>query len=160
MKKSNLHEYAKALSALGAAKGGRARANTLTPEERQEIAKRAAKARWEKAGKAKEKTVNVEQTTNVIGNSEQRERQRQSGEEMPFSMFRGTLKFGDMDIECHVLNDGKRVFTQGEVVRLLTGGTESSNLGLVQSRVTLCRAKHRAVFSAGAYHRTICGENE
>jgi hypothetical protein len=44
-------------------------------------------------------------------------------------MFRGTLRFGDMDIECHVLNDGKRVFTHGEVVRLLTRGTESSNLG-------------------------------
>jgi hypothetical protein len=28
-------------------KGGRARANKLTPEERSEIAKKAAKARWE-----------------------------------------------------------------------------------------------------------------
>ena len=43
-------------------------------------------------------------------------------------MFRGTLKIGNLDVECHVLNDGRRVFTQGEVVRVLTRGTDSSNL--------------------------------
>ena len=48
--------------------------------------------------------------------------------EMPFSMFRGKLKIGELELECHVLNDGRRVMTQGEVVRVLTGGTDSSNL--------------------------------
>lgn len=128
--KKNLHEYAKALSALGAAKGGRARASTLTPEERQEIAQRAAKARWEKARKSKGGVMMVdEQNASANVMVEEKEKPQQTVEEVPFSMFRGTLKFGDMDIECHVLNDGKRVFTQGEVVRVLTGGTESSNLG-------------------------------
>ncbi len=38
-------DYA-ALGRLGGKKGGRARADKLTPEERREIAKKAAKARW------------------------------------------------------------------------------------------------------------------
>lgn len=133
MKKKNLSEYAKALSALGAAKGGKARASTLTPEERQEIARRAAQARWEKMGKAKEKSVSDEQGT-IAQVLEPEVHGPQVTEEMPFSMFPGTVKFGDMDIECHVLNDGRRVFTQGEVVRVLTGGTESSNLTRYLSR--------------------------
>jgi hypothetical protein len=37
-----------ALGRLGGLKGGKARAEKLTPEERSEIAKRAAKARWKK----------------------------------------------------------------------------------------------------------------
>ena len=43
----NLH--AAALSKLGAAKGGKARAQALTAAERREIAKKAARARWRKA---------------------------------------------------------------------------------------------------------------
>jgi hypothetical protein len=35
-----------ALGKLGGAKGGKARAEKLTPEQRSEIAKRAARARW------------------------------------------------------------------------------------------------------------------
>jgi hypothetical protein len=35
-----------ALSKLGASKGGKARANKLSPQKRKSIAKKAAKARW------------------------------------------------------------------------------------------------------------------
>ncbi len=45
-------EAAKKLSRLGAAKGGDARASSLTAERRSEIARNAIQARWEKAGKA------------------------------------------------------------------------------------------------------------
>lgn len=38
-----------ALGKLGGMKGGRARAAKLTPQERKEIAQRAAKARWGKS---------------------------------------------------------------------------------------------------------------
>lgn len=38
--------YAVALGRLGGLKGGKARAEKLTPEQRKEIAKKAAKARW------------------------------------------------------------------------------------------------------------------
>jgi hypothetical protein len=37
-----------ALSKLGASKGGKARAESLTPKQRSKIAKKAAKARWSK----------------------------------------------------------------------------------------------------------------
>jgi len=40
--------HAVALGRLGGLKGGKARANKLTPEQRREIAKRAANARWKK----------------------------------------------------------------------------------------------------------------
>ena len=38
----------KALGKLGGRKGGKARAEKLTPEQRKEIARRAANARWRK----------------------------------------------------------------------------------------------------------------
>ena len=37
-----------ALGRLGGLKGGKARAESLTPEKRKEIARKAAKARWSK----------------------------------------------------------------------------------------------------------------
>jgi hypothetical protein len=37
-----------ALGRLGGLKGGKARANSMTPEQRKEIAQKAAKARWSK----------------------------------------------------------------------------------------------------------------
>lgn len=38
-----------ALGRLGGLKGGKARANSLTPEQRKEIAQRAAQKRWKKS---------------------------------------------------------------------------------------------------------------
>ena len=43
-----LRELARELGRRGGLKGGRARAEKLTPEERTEIARKAAKARWDK----------------------------------------------------------------------------------------------------------------
>ena len=40
--------HAQALAALGASKGGKARAEGLSKRRRKEIAKKAAKARWRK----------------------------------------------------------------------------------------------------------------
>jgi len=47
---------------------------------------------------------------------------------MPFSMFPGQLHMGSVTLDCHVLNDLRRVLSQGQVVRALTGGRDSSNL--------------------------------
>jgi P63C domain len=44
--KKELSDHARALSAKGASKGGNARAEQLTPDERQTIARNAAQARW------------------------------------------------------------------------------------------------------------------
>ena len=43
---SGKNPHAVALGRLGGKKGGPARAKKLTPEQRQEIARRAARARW------------------------------------------------------------------------------------------------------------------
>lgn len=110
---------AKELSDLGAAKGGRARASVLTPEQRSAIARDAVRARWMKAGRLKDFVE--EKTSSPSELSE-------ATVELPHSMFQGKLRIGDLQLDCHVLNDERRVFTQGEMVRALTGGTESSNL--------------------------------
>ena len=46
---ANKNPAAVALGRLGGLKGGKARASSLTPEQRTEIAKKAAKARWGKS---------------------------------------------------------------------------------------------------------------
>ncbi len=117
-------EAAKAMSALGASKGGKARANTMTAEERSEQARAAVTARWAKAGKLKERPAEVP----VPASEQEVDSTGKTGELIPFSMFRGKLQIGNMEMECHVLSDGRRVFTQREIVRVLTAGRDSGNL--------------------------------
>ncbi|MGO9585556.1 MAG: P63C domain-containing protein [Limisphaerales bacterium] len=117
-------EAAKAMSALGASKGGKARANTMTAEERSEQARAAVTARWAKAGKLKERPAEVP----VPASEQEVDSTGKTGELIPFSMFRGKLPIGNMEMECHVLSDGRRVFTQREIVRVLTAGRDSGNL--------------------------------
>lgn len=65
-------------------KGGNARAERLSPEERREIAKRAAASRWDK-----EKDV-------------------------PKAAYTGKLVIGDMSFPCSVLSNGNRILTQSD----------------------------------------------
>jgi hypothetical protein len=74
----------------GKARGGVARAESLTPEKRREIAKKAAAARW-----------NDDVKEAVCGSPEQ------------------TIQIGDVEIECYVLEDGMRVLTQASFLRAL-----------------------------------------
>jgi hypothetical protein len=122
MAESDRSEAARELSKLGAAKGGRARANVLTPSERSEIARAASRARWSKEGKepAAEGNGGDPPDVSAVVTAE--------AEEMPYSMFRGSLTIGDIEFECHVLSDGRRVLTQREMVRVISGGRDSSNL--------------------------------
>jgi hypothetical protein len=84
-------DAAKALSVLGAAKGGKARAKKLTAEQRSEIARSAVEARWEKAGK----------------------------KPLPRASHTGALKFGEVSIPCAVLEDGTRVLWQQGFLRAI-----------------------------------------
>jgi hypothetical protein len=104
------------LGKLGAAKGGRARANVLTAKERSEIASNASRKRWEKAGKEMVPAKADEPEESTLENVAARG-------EMPHSMLRGSLTMGETTFECHVLNDPERsrVLTAGEVVRTITG---------------------------------------
>jgi hypothetical protein len=47
-KRSVISEYLASIGKKGGLKGGRARADSLTPERRKEIAQKAAKTRWGK----------------------------------------------------------------------------------------------------------------
>lgn len=122
--KSDITKEAKKWSELGASKGGRARASVLTAEERSDIARKAAQARWLKVGKSKDNDPNL----STDGPAEP-DVVKPAASEMPASLLRGTLELGDIELECHVLSDGRRALTQGEVVRAISGGRESGNLG-------------------------------
>jgi hypothetical protein len=103
-----------------AAKGGQARAAALTPKERSQIAKAAARARWRKDDsepiEGQEVDLLAELKQSALGTSDK-----------PYSMFQGILSIGNVELQCHVLNDGRRVLTQREVVRALSGGRVSGS---------------------------------
>ena len=126
-------DAARTLGKLGATKGGRARANVLTPDERQDIARRAVRARWAKAGK-------------ILADDEApappaaAERDISAESDLPYSLLPGTLQIGDVAFDCHVLNDHRRVLAQREVVRLISGGRESGNLTRYLERNPLYKA--------------------
>lgn len=75
-------------------KGGRARADKLSAEERREIAATAARARWAEASS------------------------------LPKATHTGTLKIGDAEIPCAVLSDGTRLLTQAGFLGALGRSTK------------------------------------
>jgi len=114
-------DAARELSRRGAAKGGHARANVLTADERREIAQKAVRVRWEKAGKLyDEPPVDREAIEPSPSNTDA---------DLPYSLLRGTLPIGNVAIECHVLSDYRRVITQREVVRVLTSSAQGRQAG-------------------------------
>ena len=79
------NEAARELSKLGASKGGKARAESLTSEERREIARKAVNARWQRVGK---------------------------GKDLPKATHAGVLQIGDVAFDCAVLDNGTRVISE------------------------------------------------
>ena len=105
MSDESISDAAKALSRRGASKGGKARAQKLTPEERSESARRAATARW---------SPELPQATH-------------GSPDHP-------LRIGNIEIPCYVLDNGKRVLFQRAMVSALgmargsSGGTGGDRL--------------------------------
>lgn len=122
------NEAARELSKLGAKKGGRARASVMTAEERSEQARAAAQARWRKR-KSEEAPVEATEEESLVADVVP------ITEDMPLphSLLKGTLPMAGVELECHVLSDGRRVFTQREIVRILSGQT-NGDLGRYLSR--------------------------
>jgi hypothetical protein len=77
-------EIAKAFSSLGASKGGKARAQSLSPERRTEIARIAVETRWAKKG--------IQPALRAT--------------------HTGIMKIGTLELECAVLDNGERVLSQ------------------------------------------------
>ncbi|MBK6896200.1 MAG: hypothetical protein IPH06_06385 [Alphaproteobacteria bacterium] len=80
--------------------GGKARAQKLSPEQRQEIATQAATARW-----SKEIDPNV----------------------LPTASYQGELYIGDVELDCYVLNDKRRLFHKKEMANALGLKSQGGN---------------------------------
>jgi hypothetical protein len=93
---TRISKHAKALSALGAQKGGRARAAKLTKGKRQEIARQAAEARWEREDEQRG-LVDIPRAKKYVGK----------------------LNLGGHLISCAVLNNGKRVLVERSMANAL-----------------------------------------
>jgi hypothetical protein len=135
---------------LDASKGGRARAAVLTPEERSEIAKSGADARWGKAGKAV--TPPPMDDDSVVGVADD---SIVATDGVPHSAFPGIVEMGDVELECHVLSDGRRVLTAREVVRALRG--TRSNPPSVQRYLAALPAYREGMFDDKIMHFRIPG---
>jgi hypothetical protein len=95
-------EHAKALSTLGSSKGGKARAANLSREERSEIARRAAEARW--AGEGVPSKI-------------------------PKETHPGLLKIKNIELPCGVLEDGTRILSTRGINRALGSTTTGTPKG-------------------------------
>jgi hypothetical protein len=91
-----------------AAVGGRARAKKLTPEQRKEAARTAAEGRWEKDGRR-----------------------------LPRATHEGELSLGGVILRCAVLEDGRRVITQSDVMRALGRARQAKGRAHYDSDVNL-----------------------
>jgi hypothetical protein len=91
--KEDVSEAAQALSELGAAKGGKARAAKLSPDERREIARHAAQSRWKDHGGGEPK--------------------------LPKATHSGVLKIGESEIPCYVLENGERILSTRGIMKSL-----------------------------------------
>jgi len=102
-------EAAQTLSELGASKGGRARAKSLTKEQRSEIARRAAETRWA----SERKNPPLIRATHE-----------------------GTLTIGETIIPCAVTEDGTRLLTQeGFLKSIGRSGKPAAGRGSVFEKV-------------------------
>lgn len=72
--------------------GGRIRAEKLSPEERKEIARTAANARWEKTN---------------------------DPSRIADASYHGILSIGDVNLDCYVLDDKRRLFHKKEMANVL-----------------------------------------
>jgi hypothetical protein len=113
---------AQAFARLGGLKGGKARAEALTPEERQKIAREAANVRW-----AREKEHSEEQ-------------------DIPKAIRSGVLTIGDMSIPCAVLN----VLKDGVVVPIRVLSENGITNALLGSISGASKRRKRALQEQGA----------
>lgn len=96
---------------VGRAKGGVARAKSLQPEERSDIAKRAAAARWSKP--------QLEVITEPIDPLDVEVIEPSA--EMPIARWRGSLNIIGMEVPCYVLDNGTKIIGRTSATELLTG---------------------------------------
>ena len=89
------------------ANGGVARAAVLTPEQRSEIAKKAAQGRWSN----NKEDISLSAKKAICGSPEK------------------MLKIGEVEIECYVLEDGTRVLSGRGMQQAIGLGGEAKPMG-------------------------------
>jgi hypothetical protein len=109
-----------------ASMGGKSRSEKLSPDERKAIARKAAKERWERE-RAKASITHhgqdIEPTIVVDAESAS-----QNGRPIPVARWRGAITIGATDIQCYVLDDGRRVVTRAAALSVLTDGKGGGKL--------------------------------
>ncbi len=84
----------------GRAKGGKARSDSMSPEQRKEAASKAAKARW---AKSPVKTVAVPVRP------------------LPVALYKGVLPLNGIEVPCYVVDNGDHVIGRTSFTEYLTG---------------------------------------
>ena len=94
----------------GRAKGGKARAEGMSLEERRQSAKLAAEARWRKV-REKERENEAAEADDVLPPEPT----------MPIARHRGVLNIVGLEVPCYVLDNGEKIIGRTSVTELLTG---------------------------------------
>lgn len=111
-----------------ASKGGRARASVLTDNEKKAIARTAALARW--AGHERKQ---ASESPDGRQKSQKTKQLEETAPTLPIALFPGKLRIGDAEFSVYVLDNGKRVMAQREIVRILTGHVKG-DLAMLKSQ--------------------------
>jgi hypothetical protein len=109
---------AKVMSKLGASKGGLARKESLTPEERRKIAKRAVQTRWQRVKQQSGEAIAEEGDVMEV---EVLPPDLHPKEGLPTAKHRGFLNLMGLEIPCYVLDNGQRVIGRTALTETLTG---------------------------------------
>lgn len=135
-----------------AAQGGKARASVLTPDERKAIARTAALARWSEKPNQQASPPPVQLSKQAIKRGSAPVEGR-----LPIALFPGTLQIADQKLPVYVLDNGKRVITQREVVRILTDGSTTAFLARYLDAPNLQRYINRDLILEQAIRFSIPG---
>jgi len=103
---------AAALGKIGGKKGGRARADRLSPEQRRASAQKAAVMRWAKA---------PSELTSQGATAEGGQLEGDVLPPSPFAKFYGQIDAGGNPIDVYVLDTGERVLSMRGAVKAMTG---------------------------------------
>src|ERR1700722_19614587 len=93
-------------------KGGKIRAQKLTPERRRAIAEKAASMRWAKEPVGMTASKSAVPSAGVNG---------EVLPPSPFAKFRGQMDLGGNSVDVYVLDTGQRVISLRATVKILTG---------------------------------------
>jgi P63C domain len=107
------HENQMIRNSKRASKGGSARMQKLSREERGALASKAAKAKWKK--------VKTQQLTEVAGIEPSRV-------DLPEARYKGTLTIAGTEIPVYVLSNGTRVISRISATEMLTGIKRQADL--------------------------------